>query len=162
MMAAKPTGTSMPTSWPMMVPHHQGAIDMAVAVLRSARNAQIRRLAQEIIVPARGDCPRCGWRWTTVADIQVLANQVLPRCRSIQNPAIHRRSGSRDMSRSSTLTVLLARRPRWLVGNTPRGPSAGRCLRPDIPISHRDRVYSAEQSRTRSLSPIPSTTNCSA
>jgi hypothetical protein len=34
----------------MMVPHHQGAIDMALAVLRYGRNAQIRRLAQEIIV----------------------------------------------------------------------------------------------------------------
>jgi uncharacterized protein (DUF305 family) len=34
----------------MMVPHHQGAIDMAIAVLRYGRNAQIRRLAQEIIV----------------------------------------------------------------------------------------------------------------
>ena len=34
----------------MMVPHHQGAIDMAVAVLRHGRNPQIRRLAQEIIV----------------------------------------------------------------------------------------------------------------
>jgi hypothetical protein len=34
----------------MMVPHHQGAIDMAIAVLRHGRNAQIRRLAQEIIV----------------------------------------------------------------------------------------------------------------
>jgi Domain of unknown function (DUF305) len=34
----------------MMVPHHQGAIDMAVAALRYGRNAQIRRLAQEIIV----------------------------------------------------------------------------------------------------------------
>ena len=33
-----------------MVPHHQGAIDMAVAVLRHGRNPQIRRLAQEIIV----------------------------------------------------------------------------------------------------------------
>jgi hypothetical protein len=33
-----------------MVPHHQGAIDMAVAVLRYGRNEQIRRLAQEIIV----------------------------------------------------------------------------------------------------------------
>jgi hypothetical protein len=34
----------------MMVPHHQGAIDMALAVLRHGRNPQIRRLAQEIIV----------------------------------------------------------------------------------------------------------------
>jgi hypothetical protein len=34
----------------MMVPHHQGAIDMAMAVLRHGHNQQIRRLAQEIIV----------------------------------------------------------------------------------------------------------------
>jgi Domain of unknown function (DUF305) len=34
----------------MMVPHHQGAINMALAVLRYGRNVQIRRLAQEIIV----------------------------------------------------------------------------------------------------------------
>jgi len=32
------------------VPHHQGAIDMAQAVLRYGRNEQLRRLAQEIIV----------------------------------------------------------------------------------------------------------------
>jgi hypothetical protein len=32
------------------VPHHQGAIDMALAVLRYGRNEQLRRLAQEIIV----------------------------------------------------------------------------------------------------------------
>lgn len=32
------------------VPHHQGAVDMAIAVLRYGRNPQIRRLAQEIIV----------------------------------------------------------------------------------------------------------------
>jgi hypothetical protein len=33
-----------------MVPHHQGAIDMAQAELRYGRNEQLRRLAQEIIV----------------------------------------------------------------------------------------------------------------
>lgn len=49
-MAVKPTGDVDVDFVAMMVPHHQGAIDMAVAVLRSGRNAQIRRLAQEIIV----------------------------------------------------------------------------------------------------------------
>jgi len=49
-MAAKPTGDIDADFVAMMVPHHQGAIDMAVAVLRYGRNAQIRRLAQEIIV----------------------------------------------------------------------------------------------------------------
>jgi hypothetical protein len=33
-----------------MVPHHQGAIDMAQAQLRYGRNEQLRRIAQEIIV----------------------------------------------------------------------------------------------------------------
>ena len=34
----------------MMVPHHQGAIDMARAELRYGHDEQLRRLAQEIIV----------------------------------------------------------------------------------------------------------------
>jgi uncharacterized protein (DUF305 family) len=49
-MAVKPTGDVDRDFVAMMVPHHQGAIDMAIAVLRHGRNAQIRRLAQEIIV----------------------------------------------------------------------------------------------------------------
>jgi uncharacterized protein (DUF305 family) len=34
----------------MMVPHHQGAIDMAHILLRYGNNEQLKRLAQEIIV----------------------------------------------------------------------------------------------------------------
>jgi hypothetical protein len=34
----------------MMVPHHEGAIAMAVAVLRHGHNDTIKRLAQEVIV----------------------------------------------------------------------------------------------------------------
>lgn len=34
----------------MMIPHHQGAIDMAVAELRYGRDERLRRLAQEIVV----------------------------------------------------------------------------------------------------------------
>jgi hypothetical protein len=34
----------------MMVPHHQGAIEMAQAELRYGRNEPLRRMAQEIIV----------------------------------------------------------------------------------------------------------------
>jgi uncharacterized protein (DUF305 family) len=33
-----------------MIPHHQGAIDMAQAELRYGHNEQLRRIAQEIIV----------------------------------------------------------------------------------------------------------------
>jgi len=53
MMAAmqiQPTGDVDKDFVAMMAPHHQGAIDMAQAVLRYGRNEQIRRLAQEIIV----------------------------------------------------------------------------------------------------------------
>lgn len=49
-MDMKPTGDVDADFVAMMVPHHQGAIDMALAVLRYGKNEQIRRLAQEIIV----------------------------------------------------------------------------------------------------------------
>jgi uncharacterized protein (DUF305 family) len=49
-MAVKPSGDVDRDFVHMMVPHHQGAIDMAVAVLRYGHNEKIRRLAQEIIV----------------------------------------------------------------------------------------------------------------
>jgi len=34
----------------MMIPHHQGAIDMAVAELKYGKDVRLKRLAQEIIV----------------------------------------------------------------------------------------------------------------
>jgi hypothetical protein len=49
-MAVKPTGDVDRDFVAMMVPHHQGAIDMALAVLRYEHNEQVKRLAQEIIV----------------------------------------------------------------------------------------------------------------
>lgn len=49
-MDIQPTGDIDKDFVAMMIPHHQGGIDMAVAVLRHSRNEQIRRLAQEIIV----------------------------------------------------------------------------------------------------------------
>jgi hypothetical protein len=52
-MGIKPSGDVDRDFVDLMVPHHQGAIDMALAVLRYGRNAQIRRMAQEIIVTQR-------------------------------------------------------------------------------------------------------------
>jgi uncharacterized protein (DUF305 family) len=49
-MAVKPTGDVDADFVAMMVPHHQGAIEMARTVLRYGNNAKIKRLAQEIIV----------------------------------------------------------------------------------------------------------------
>ena len=34
----------------LMIPHHQGAIDMALAEIRYGKDERLRRLAQEIIV----------------------------------------------------------------------------------------------------------------
>ncbi|WP_213737718.1 DUF305 domain-containing protein [Bradyrhizobium sp. dw_411] len=49
-MVIQPTGDVDRDFVAMMTPHHQGAIEMAQAVLRDGHNEQIRRLAQEIIV----------------------------------------------------------------------------------------------------------------
>jgi uncharacterized protein (DUF305 family) len=49
-MAVEPTGDIDRDFVAIMVPHHQGAIDMAQALLRHGRNEQLRRIAQEIIV----------------------------------------------------------------------------------------------------------------
>jgi DUF305 family protein family protein len=49
-MVIKPTGDVDRDFVAMMVPHHQGAIEMAQAVLRYGHNEQLRRLAQEIVV----------------------------------------------------------------------------------------------------------------
>lgn len=49
-MTVQPSGDVDRDFVAMMTPHHQGAIDMALAYLRYGSNQQLRRLAQEIIV----------------------------------------------------------------------------------------------------------------
>lgn len=49
-MTIRPTGDVDRDFVAAMIPHHQGAIEMAQAQLRHGRNEQLRRLAQEIIV----------------------------------------------------------------------------------------------------------------
>lgn len=49
-MEVTPTGDIDADFTAMMIPHHQGAIDMAVAYLRYGQNPQLRRLAQEIVI----------------------------------------------------------------------------------------------------------------
>ena len=49
-MTVAPTGDVDRDFVAMMVPHHQGAIDMAQIILRYGKNEQLKRLAQEIIV----------------------------------------------------------------------------------------------------------------
>jgi hypothetical protein len=52
----------------MMVPHHQGAIDMAQAELRYGQNEQLRRMAQEIIVTQQAE----------IAAMRLAVDQPLP------------------------------------------------------------------------------------
>ena len=49
-MAVKPTGNIDRDFVASMVAHHQGAIDMAVTMLKYGHNEQLKRMAQEIIV----------------------------------------------------------------------------------------------------------------
>jgi uncharacterized protein (DUF305 family) len=49
-MEITPSGDADTDFAAMMIPHHQGAIDMARAELRHGHNEQLRRIAQEIIV----------------------------------------------------------------------------------------------------------------
>lgn len=49
-MGIRPSGDVDADFVAIMVPHHQGAIEMAQAELRYGRNEQLRRLGQEIIV----------------------------------------------------------------------------------------------------------------
>lgn len=67
-MEITPTGDIDRDFVAMMIPHHQGGIDMAVAVLRHSRNDQIRRLAQEIIVEQQQE----------IAALRLAVDQPLP------------------------------------------------------------------------------------
>jgi len=49
-MDVTPSGNADRDFVAMMVPHHEGAIEMARAELRRGHNEQLRRIAQEIII----------------------------------------------------------------------------------------------------------------
>ena len=49
-MQVAPTGEVDRDFVRMMIPHHQGAIDMAVAEIRYGTNPGLKRIAQEIVI----------------------------------------------------------------------------------------------------------------
>lgn len=49
-MAVEPTGDADRDFVAMMVPHHKGAIDMAIAELRFGRDERLKRIAREIVI----------------------------------------------------------------------------------------------------------------
>ena len=71
-MEVKPSGNVDLDFARMMIAHHQGAIDMALAELRHGRNERLRRLAQEIIVNQRQE----------IEAMQMVIDQELPLANS--------------------------------------------------------------------------------
>jgi Domain of unknown function (DUF305) len=67
-MSIEPSGDVDRDFAAMMIPHHQGAIDMAVAELRYGSNEKLRRLAQEIIVSQQQE----------IAVMRMAVDQALP------------------------------------------------------------------------------------
>jgi hypothetical protein len=77
-MNVKPTGDADRDFVAMMIPHHQGAIDMARALLRYGHNEQLRRLAQEIIITQQQE----------IATMRLAIGQPLPPAAATEpNPA---------------------------------------------------------------------------
>src|SRR4029077_14763178 len=56
-IAIRPSGDGDRDFVAMMVPHHQGAIDMAQAELQHGRNQKLLRIAQEIVVEQQQEIP---------------------------------------------------------------------------------------------------------
>ena len=82
-MTVSPTGDIDRDFVHMMIPHHQGAIDMAVGVLRYGHNEQVRRLAQEIIVTQQQE----------IAALRLAVGEPLPVPSA--SPSVARSDGSR-------------------------------------------------------------------
>lgn len=63
MNAAKPTGNADQDFVAMMIPHHQGAIDMAEAELKYGKDPTLRRLARNIISAQQKEIKQMrGWQ----------------------------------------------------------------------------------------------------
>jgi hypothetical protein len=76
----------------MMAAHHQGAIDMAQALLRYGRNEQLRRIAHEIIVTQQQEIPAM---WLATGQSPV------PSVKSSDKPSITGPTDAQPMSRHS-------------------------------------------------------------
>jgi hypothetical protein len=90
-MAARPTGDIDHDFVAMMVPHHQGAIDMAVIELRYGKNEQLRRIAQEIVVDQMQE----------IAAMKLAIGEPAPASAPAptqSGPAVANRSGPMDFS----------------------------------------------------------------
>ncbi len=96
-MGIKPSGDIDTDFVAMMVPHHQGAIEMAQAELRYGHNESLRRMAQEIIVTQLQE----------IAAMRLVLGQPLPS--SVASPDQVSPAGQIDLK--STRPTNLAKEP---------------------------------------------------
>ena len=96
-MGIRPTGDVDADFVAMMVPHHQGAIEMAQAELRYGHNERLRRMAQEIIVTQQQE----------IATMRLALGQPLPP--SVSSPDQISPTGNIDSK--FTQTTKLAKEP---------------------------------------------------
>lgn len=92
-MSVKPTGDVDHDFVEMMIPHHQGAIDMAKTLLKYGKNEQLRRLAQEIIVTQQQE----------IAAMRLALGEPLPP--SVASPTQPERTPAADQQPASHDTV---------------------------------------------------------
>ncbi len=81
-MGITPSGNDDRDFVAMMVPHHQGAIDMALAELRHGKDETLRRMAQEIIVEQQQEITAMRLAADKIAAGQPLAPMALDICRN--------------------------------------------------------------------------------
>ena len=74
-MAITPSGDPDVDFARMMIPHHQGAVDMAMVELRFGRDERLRRLAQGIIVEQRQEI---GMMQRTLRDLASAPTRTVP------------------------------------------------------------------------------------
>jgi len=87
-MGIQPSGDVDTDFVAMMVPHHQGAIEMAQAELRYGRNEQLRRLSQEVIVSQQQEIVAMRLALGQPLPSPTPApDQVAPAGRSVSNPS---------------------------------------------------------------------------
>lgn len=102
-MDVKSTGNVDADFAAMMISHHQGAIDMALAELRRGHNEQLRRIAQEIIVEQQQEI--LAMRLALGQELPASAaaeRQLMPRGQSGSGPNHH--TSSHGMTVSTALS----------------------------------------------------------
>ena len=127
----------------MMIPHHQGAIDMALVLLKHGRNEKLKRLAQSIIVE-QGQ------------EIAYMRSLLDPPAEG--HPAPRNRIADNEVRPMNNSRLLLSAVLLLVGGPAFAGQAPFATAAPDFPVSGRDRVYAAEQF-SNTISVIDPSTN---